>query len=125
MARVRFVKFPFNKIFGHTFAKRFGRLLQKRVGLLMLTAVACTLFIAALHAHTQSSSEKQVLTEFQRAVLKHAKNNVIILTTIDSFYMDFALNLHQTSLKKLDITNYIFGCLNPEACETLRLVGAR
>ena len=53
---------------------------------------------------------------FSYAISTLAKDNVIIITTTDSYYMDFTLNFYYSSLIKFNISNYIFGCTYKEAC---------
>jgi len=59
-------------------------------------------------------------SDFSKAVSYHAdKNHVIYLALVDSAYIPMALNLYETSFKKLDIKNYLFVCSDASAHWTL------
>jgi hypothetical protein len=56
-----------------------------------------------------------------RAVLKQQAswNDTIILSSVDSGYVDMAINLYFTSFRKFDIENYLFVGSDSDVCSTL------
>ena len=47
------------------------------------------------------------------------KDKVIFLMSIDSGYVEMGLNLHETSFKRLGITNYLYVCSDTESAHAL------
>ena len=58
-------------------------------------------------------------TDLDYIITYHSKDNNIIITTSDSFYLDITLNFYYSSLLKFNITNYIIGCTFNKACQEL------
>ncbi len=69
-----------------------------------------------------TSPQLDNVEEYKYMVRKQADNErVIILITVDYSYLDMALNLHETSFLKFNITNYVFVCSHQEARQALAL----
>ena len=51
------------------------------------------------------------------------KDKVIFLISIDSGYVEMGLNLHETSFKRLGITNYLYVCSDTESAHELESHG--
>ena len=51
------------------------------------------------------------------------KDKVIFLISIDSGYVEMGLNLHETSFKRLGITNYLYVCSDTESAHELEAHG--
>ena len=63
---------------------------------------------------------KQINISFHEILKRRASvNNTIVLSSIDSAYVDMAINLYQTSLKKHNIDNYLFVGSDPDVCGAL------
>ncbi len=50
---------------------------------------------------------------------KVSKDGIIIIITVDFSFVEMALNLHETSFLRFNITNYLFVCSHPMATEVL------
>lgn len=59
-------------------------------------------------------------SQFTHALRAHAQGGLIYLASVDSSYLPMALNLYQTSFKKLGIENYLFACSDSEAYRSLQ-----
>ena len=71
----------------------------------------------------QRSEKKEIIdfnisSQFQQKILNYAKNDSIIITLTDYFYLDLALNFHH-SLQKFNVGNYLIACMHRKACEEL------
>ena len=94
--------------------------------LLMIITIFIFIFISKSghkHRYLMNSSnqvvDKCTISAFQKMILNHKEQDVIILTTTDYFYMDLTLNLYYSSLRLFNISNYIFGCTHYKACQEL------
>ena len=56
---------------------------------------------------------------YQQTIRNYAKDNYIIISITDYYFLDLTLNFHYC-LEKLKITHYIFVCMNDLACEELK-----
>ena len=59
------------------------------------------------------------VNEYIRLIDKKAKNKFIIISTVDYSFVQMAINLYKTSLKKWGLENYIFVCSSEKAKVTL------
>ena len=72
----------------------------------------------AAYQHTPlvyEPSEVPVYKSFADAVKARAKDQLIILASLDKSYVDMALNLYETSFVKFGINNFLFVCTQDEA----------
>ena len=98
------------------------RINRQHIGLIWLTVVYLSYKIHKGHrvkpkntAHVQFKSQ----TNRREIFTSIAKGNLIILSTTDYYYLELALNLHQ-SIVKFNISNYIIGCTDLKACDELK-----
>ena len=58
---------------------------------------------------------------FQRELIKHSTNNTIILSFVDMAFSEMAINLYFSSIKYLEIDNYLFVCSSHKVAQVLEL----
>ena len=75
--------------------------------------------LAEKRSTLNQNSKEFNFTQFQLQIRKHVKHNLIILSTVDFFYLDLAYNLYYTSFAKFKISNYIIACTHHRACKEL------
>ena len=64
---------------------------------------------------TKSSKSKNFHGELALLAEKYAVNKTLLISVIDSAYINMALNFWESSLVKFGITNYLFICMNEKA----------
>ena len=102
--------------------------MRKRCSLLVLP-VAVILYVFCFHKFKYKSNlnlddnvnfkRLQDVKLYQQTMRKYAKDNYIIISMTDYYFLDLALNFHYC-LEKLKITHYIFVCMHDLACEELK-----
>ena len=66
----------------------------------------------------------QMRESFSEVLLAHCdQTKVVYLATVDFSYLPLAINLYETSFKKLQIQNYLFVCSDTDAFQILQQRG--
>ena len=80
-------------------------------------------FLKGIHFH-ETKLNNIFYVKYQEslkgAIKYYSKDDMILITATDFFYMDITLNFCFSSLFKFNITNYIFGCTFDKACQELK-----
>ena len=72
----------------------------------------------------QPSSRGTLYLNFSRALAEHAnRSRVIILLVVSEEYVEMAINIYTTSLRRLRITNYLFVCIDSASAVRLTAIG--
>ncbi|KAK2140742.1 hypothetical protein LSH36_1262g00010 [Paralvinella palmiformis] len=71
------------------------------------------------YLHGQQIANSGYEISLQDVMCKRALDNTIVLSSVDSGYLDMAVNLYLTSFKRFKIENYLFVGSDPDICNAL------
>ena len=94
--------------------------IQGRLIKFISTAVRSPPPDVALNLNVQQSAQTRIDRMFQDAITERATDGTIVLSSVDSGYLDMAINLYLTSFKRYNIDNYLFVGSDSRICDSLR-----